>query len=168
MRIAISTDEDKGLSSAESQHFGCCPYYVLADLSEREVKSVRTVANPFYNQHQPVQVPEFIHRHNAEVIITGGMGWRAIGFFQQYGIEGVTGAAGTAAQALETYLDGGLKEAQACRESIEHAHHHGESWWPLLSDEVGLRSGKLDDVRSPTDSLQQRKVRHGLCGCKIM
>jgi predicted Fe-Mo cluster-binding NifX family protein len=124
MRIAVTADEDKGLLSPVSHHFGRCPYYVLADLEEREVKTVRTVANPFFSQHQPGQVPQFIHGHGAEVILTGGMGRRAIGFFQQYDIEAVTGATGTVAQALESYLDGGLKEAQACRESIEHAHHH--------------------------------------------
>ena len=128
MRIAISADQDKGLHSTVSQHFGRCPYYVLADLQERAVKIVRTIANPFFNQHQPGQVPQFIHSHKAEAIITGGMGRRAIVFFQQYGIEAVTGATGTVAQALETYLDGGLEGAQACRESIDHAHHHhGES-----------------------------------------
>ena len=34
MRIAVSADEDSGLDSAVSHHFGRCPYYVLADLEE--------------------------------------------------------------------------------------------------------------------------------------
>jgi predicted Fe-Mo cluster-binding NifX family protein len=124
MRIAVSVDEDKGLESAVSHHFGRCPYYVLADVEDREVKAVTTVANPFYQQHQPGQVPGFIHSQGANVIITGGMGRRAITFFQQYDIEPVTGAFGTVTAVLENYLTGGLEGAEPCRESIEHAHHH--------------------------------------------
>ena len=78
MRIAVSVDEDKGLESVVSHHFGRCPYYVLADVEDREIREVRTVANPFFQQHQPGQVPGFIHEQGADVIITGGMGRRAI------------------------------------------------------------------------------------------
>jgi predicted Fe-Mo cluster-binding NifX family protein len=126
MRIAVSVDEDKGLESVVSHHFGRCPYYVLADVEDREIKKVTAVANPFYQQHQPGQVPGFIHEQGVDVMITGGMGRRAITFFQQYNIEPVTGAFGTVAQVVENYLNGGLEGAAPCRESVEHAHHdHG-------------------------------------------
>jgi predicted Fe-Mo cluster-binding NifX family protein len=129
MKIAISVDEDKGLNSVVSHHFGRCPYYLLANVEQREIQDVTTVANPFFAQHQPGQVPGFIHSQGAQVIITGGMGRRAIGFFQQFNIEPVTGAFGSVQQVLEKYLNGGLRDAQACRESIEHAHqpHHHEA-----------------------------------------
>jgi predicted Fe-Mo cluster-binding NifX family protein len=124
MRIAVSVDEDKGLESVVSHHFGRCPYYVLADVEEREIRNVTAVTNPFYQQHQPGQVPGFIHDQGADVIITGGMGRRAIAFFQQYNIEPVTGAFGTVSLVVEKYLNGGLQGAAPCRESIEHAQHH--------------------------------------------
>jgi predicted Fe-Mo cluster-binding NifX family protein len=123
MRIAVSVDEDKGLGSVVSHHFGRCPYYLVADVEDREIKNVTTVANPFYRQHEPGQVPGFIHEQGAHVIITGGMGRRAIMFFQQYKIEPVTGGFGTAAHVMEKYLNGSLEGAAPCRESIEHAHH---------------------------------------------
>ena len=123
MRIAVSVDEGKGLESVVSHHFGRCPYYVLADVEDRAIKAVTTVANPFYQQHEPGQVPGFIHEQGANVIITGGMGRRAITFFQQFDIVPVTGAFGTVTAVLENYLNGGLEGAQPCRESIEHAHH---------------------------------------------
>jgi predicted Fe-Mo cluster-binding NifX family protein len=124
MRISISSEGNQGLNSAVSPHFGRCPYFVLADVEGGEVKQVKSVENPYYGQHQPGQVPGFIHSQGANVILTGGMGHRAVGFFQQFGIEPVTGAQGTVAQALEQYLKGELQGAAPCRESEEHRHEH--------------------------------------------
>jgi predicted Fe-Mo cluster-binding NifX family protein len=91
-------------------------------LDDGGVGQVREVDNPYYAQHQPGQVPAFIHSLGADVMLTGGMGGRAIMFFQQFGIEGVTGAYGTVRQSVERYLGGGLKGAAPCKESEEHGH----------------------------------------------
>jgi predicted Fe-Mo cluster-binding NifX family protein len=122
MRIAVSSESNQGLESVVSHHFGRCPYYVLVDLVGREVKAVETVENPFYGQHQPGQVPGFINEQGADVILTGGMGRRAIAFFQQFNIEPVTGAQGNVAQALEQYFGGELGGAEPCHDSVQHDH----------------------------------------------
>jgi predicted Fe-Mo cluster-binding NifX family protein len=122
MRIAISSDDNNGLDSSVAQHFGRCPYFILVDLNGREVKQVSAVDNPFYAQHQPGQVPAFIHSQEVNVMLSGGMGHRAISFFEQYGIEAATGAAGTVRQALEQYLGGELQGAAPCKDSTEHGH----------------------------------------------
>ena len=57
-----------------------------------------------------------------EFMLTGGMGGRALQFFQQYGIQPVTGAAGLVRQAVEQCLNGTLQGGAPCRESIEHGH----------------------------------------------
>ena len=95
MRVAVSADDSNGLDSVVSPHFGRCPYYILVDIAGQEVGEVRAKANPYYGQHSPGQVPGFIHQQGVDVMLTGGMGRRAIGFFQQYGIQPVTGASGT-------------------------------------------------------------------------
>ena len=94
-RIAISANDNRGLDSAVSDHFGRCPYFVIAEIEENAIKSVEAIENPFFHSHRPGQVPGFIHSHNVDVMLTGGMGHRAVDFFQQYGIQPVTGAAGT-------------------------------------------------------------------------
>jgi len=124
MRISVSSEGNQGLDSVVSPHFGRCPYFIMVDVEGDEVKRVESVENPFYGQHQPGQVPSFIHGQGANVMLTGGMGHRAVGFFQQYGIEAVTGAQGIVAQALEQYLKGELQGAAPCRESEEHGHGH--------------------------------------------
>jgi predicted Fe-Mo cluster-binding NifX family protein len=125
MRIAVSADQNKGLESIVSPHFGRCPYYVLADVEGRIIRRVTSTANPFYQNHQPGQVPAFIKGQGADVIITGGMGRRALASFEHSDIEPVTGAVGSVAYALEEYLAGRLGGAQPCRESTVHPRHHG-------------------------------------------
>ena len=147
MRIAISADDPNGLDSVVSPHFGRCPYYILVDVEGQEVKDVRAVNNPYYGQHSPGMVPGFIHSQGVNVMLTGGMGRRAIGFFEQYGIEAVTGASGTVRHALESYLGGELRGAAPCRESIEHAAGPAEGEYE--QDEVGR-------LREEAEMLQQQ------------
>ena len=137
MRIAISADDSNGLSSVVSPHFGRCPYYAIIELEGREVRQVNVVENPYYGHHQPGQVPGFIQSQGADVMLTGGMGRRAIGFFDQYGIEAVTGAAGTVRHVLEQYLGGALQGAAPCRESIVHGQEEAPAEGEYEEDEAG-------------------------------
>jgi len=152
MRVAISADDSNGLNSVVSPHFGRCPYFVLVDLDGREVKGVQAVSNPYYGSHQPGQVPQFIHSQGADVMLTGGMGRRAIAFFEQYGIQAATGASGTVRHTLEQYLGGQLQGAQPCRESLEHAH--GESEETLAGDEY--EQDEVGRLREEAEMLQQQ------------
>ncbi len=123
MRVAIAADTSNGLDSVVAHHFGRCPYFALVDVEGTEVQNVTLIQNPFYSGHQPGQVPGFIRSQNANVMISGGMGGRAIQFFEQYGIRTATGVGGlTVRQALERYLGGELSEAAPCAESVEHGH----------------------------------------------
>jgi predicted Fe-Mo cluster-binding NifX family protein len=124
MRVAISSEENRGLESRVSHHFGRCPYFVLVDVDGKELGSVQVVDNPYYQDHQPGMVPGFIKEQGAQVMLSGGMGRRAIGFFQDYGIEIGTGASGSVGQAVEDFLNGRLAAADPCRES--RAHDCGE------------------------------------------
>jgi len=133
MRIAVSTETNAGLDAPVAGHFGRCPFFTLIDLDEDRVQAVQAIANPFFPNHEPGQVPAFIHAQNANVMLTGGMGGRAVAFFEQYGIQPVTGASGTVQQALKAFLQGQISGAAPCHESMHgcsdepgHGHHqHG-------------------------------------------
>jgi predicted Fe-Mo cluster-binding NifX family protein len=123
-KIAISVLNANGLDAPISPHFGRCPYFTLVDIANHEVNQVDAVANPYYTNHQPGEVPGFIQSLGAEVMLSGGMGGRALAFFQNYGITPATGASGTARDALKAYLDGTLMGAAPCAESTLHGHDH--------------------------------------------
>ena len=159
MRVAISADDSNGLDSVVSPHFGRCPYYVLVDLNGREVSRVSAVENPYYGHHQPGQVPGFIQSQGGDVMLAGGMGRRAIGFFQQYGIQAVTGASGTVRHALEQYLGGVLQGAEPCRESIEHAHEEVSTEGEYEEDEAGRLREEVQMLQQQLTEVMERLDR---------
>ena len=122
MRIAISAETNDGLQSRVAQHFGRCPFFTLVDVKGQDIQSVQIIENPFYAGHQVGQVPAFIHEQKANVMLSGGMGGRAIQFFQQYGIDTATGASGSVQDTLVSYFAGNLRGAAPCAESVEHGH----------------------------------------------
>jgi predicted Fe-Mo cluster-binding NifX family protein len=154
MRIAVSADNKNGLDSVVSPHFGRCPHYILVDVEDHQVTSVQEVDSPFYGHHQPGQVPSFIHSLGANVMLAGGMGGRAIMFFQQFGIEGVTGAYGTVRQSVERYLGGELRGAAPCKESQEHGHGEDAASPELAGDEY--EKDALGRLKEEADMLRQQ------------
>ena len=159
MCVAISADDDNGLDSVVSSHFGRCPYYVLVDLDGQEVSRVSAVENPCYGQHRPGEVPGFIQSQGADVMLAGGMGRRAIGFFQQYGIQVVTGASGTVRHALEQYLGGALRGAAPCRESIAHGHEEVAAEGGYEEDEAGRLREEVEMLRQQLTEVMERLGR---------
>ena len=122
MKIAVTAENNNGLESTVAQHFGHAPFFILVDVENEEVTATQGVANPFVDGHAPGQVPGFIKEQNADVMLSGGMGGRAIQFFEGVGIKAATGASGTVQQSLENYLGGKLTNAAPCDESVEHGH----------------------------------------------
>jgi len=151
MRIAVASDDGNGLDALISQHFGRCPYYTLVEVEAGEVKEVSVVDNPFYGSHgDPGQVPGFIHSQGAQVIIAGGMGPRAIDFFNQLGIETVTGTSGKVSDALNSYLGGGLSGSEPCNEGTEPAE---DSELLELKERIATLQNELARVRHRLEEL---------------
>jgi predicted Fe-Mo cluster-binding NifX family protein len=121
MRVAIAAEDNKGLDGMVSHHFGRCPYFLIVNVEEGEILGEDIVENPYYAGHEPGMVPEFIRNQSAEVMISGGMGPRAIAFFEDFDIATATGASGTARETLERYLAGALHGAAPCRDQ-DHLH----------------------------------------------
>jgi len=120
-RISFACDDNSGLQAQLSAHFGRCPYYTLVDVEGYEIKGVNVIENPYFNNHVPGQVPLFIRDQNANVMIAGGMGPRAIDLFSSFGIEVATGMSGKVSDILTAYLSGKVSGTVAC------GHDHEES-----------------------------------------
>ncbi len=159
MRIAVSADSKQGLESVVSPHFGRCPHYILVDVEGHDVMGVHEVDSPFHGNHEPGQVPGFIHSLGANVMLAGGMGGRAIMFFQELGIEGVTGAYGTVRQSVEWYLGGQLKGAAPCKESEEHGHGTIPAEGEYEKDDLGRLREEAEMLRQQMDEVANRLSR---------
>jgi predicted Fe-Mo cluster-binding NifX family protein len=160
MKIALATDDNMGSDAVVSQHFGRCPYYIVVDIDEKEIKDIKAVKNPFYESHgQPGEVPNFIHSLGVDVIISGGMGPKAIGFFQQLGIQAFTGASGTVGDVIKNYMSGQIDGAVPCSDhsSSHHigTHEHDEA--ERLKEEMIALRRDLAKAQQILKKLEEKK-----------
>jgi len=123
-KIALACEDNQGLSGQMSQHFGRCPYYLIVDVEGDEIKKTDSVNNPYYNNHVPGMVPQFINEQAVNVMIAGGMGPRAIDMFTNLGIGVVTGAIGNVGNVLQAYLRGEISGVEPCEHDYPGGHNH--------------------------------------------
>lgn len=121
--IAVAADDERGLDGTVSQHFGRCPYYVLAEVEGDVVQGIRIERNPFFENHQPGRIPQFVHSLGAQTIIAGAMGPKAIGMFEQLGIDVATGVSGRVGNAVDGYLTGAVSGIVPCNHDHEDSCH---------------------------------------------
>lgn len=113
MIIAVPTN-----GQTLSEHFGRCQSYTFFDVDSEtgEIASQRTEIPP---AHQPGVLPAWIADAGGTVVITGGMGPKAIQLFEQRGIEVVLGAPIVSpVEAAKSFLNGDLKTGES---SCTHA-----------------------------------------------
>lgn len=101
IRYSISTDNGQ-----VSQHFGRCPSYTVIDIENNSVVKRYEVKNP---GHSVGTIPKFLHENDVNVIIAGGMGRRAIEFFNNYEIEPILGASGPIDSVIDSIVAGKLE-----------------------------------------------------------
>ena len=123
-KLALACEDNQGLDGQISQHFGRCPNYLIVDVEGNEVKKSEVVANPYFTNHIPGKVPQFIKEQGAQVMIAGGMGPKAIDMFTTFGIEVVTGAVGNAGNVLQAYLGGEISGVEPCKHDHPGDHDH--------------------------------------------
>jgi predicted Fe-Mo cluster-binding NifX family protein len=122
-RIAIATEGEEGLSGNVSPHFGESNSYTIVKVEKNGIVEEFRITSPFFCQHRTCSLPNLVREQNADVIIAGSMGKRAMSIFKKYGIEVVTGASGNAKVALNDYLSGKLKGIVECKHHEEKTCH---------------------------------------------
>ncbi len=105
MKIAVPID--RGLIS---QHFGHAELFLIAEIEDGEIKRTETKTPP---PHEPGVIPRWMNELGVNVIITGGMGRRALALFDEYGIKAVVGAPQIdPIEAIKEYLRGTLRTGE--------------------------------------------------------
>ncbi|ACS90742.1 MULTISPECIES: NifB/NifX family molybdenum-iron cluster-binding protein [Thermococcus] len=118
MKIAIPAEDKRGLESNVSGHFGRAKYFVFVDVEDNKIKNAEVVEVPF-EEHGPGDLPNFIKEHGGEVVLAYGMGRRAIDYFNQLGIEVVTGAYGKIEDVVDAFIHQVLEVDPHWKEKIE-------------------------------------------------
>ena len=96
-------------------HFGHCEQFALVDV-DMENKSIEKVNYLNPPPHEPGVLPKWISEQGADVVIAGGIGVKAQNYFQEYGVEVISGApSGTPEDIAKQYMQGALVVgANAC------------------------------------------------------
>ncbi len=158
MKICFTSDEQNGLESVLSYHFGHCPYYVIVDVDGNEVKRVDSISNPMADGHNPGDLPSFMKERDVDVIITGGMGPKAQQYFADYGIKAVTGAYGKVKDVLEEYLNSKItvrEEKTEVEEQRGSNESDGGDIDKLKKENIDLRR-QVADLKSRLTALEKK------------
>ena len=93
-----------------SQHFGHCEEFALLSVENGQITDTSMLKPP---AHEPGSHPKFLEQYGCNTIIAAGMGMRAQGIFNQYGIKVVVGACSDSAQEIVTkYIQGNLSTGE--------------------------------------------------------
>ncbi|MCD6426872.1 MAG: hypothetical protein J7L03_02045 [Caldisericaceae bacterium] len=157
-RICFTSDQDNGLDSVMSYHFGHCPYFVIVDVDENgNVSNVESISNPLADEHNPGELPAFMKSKGVNVIITGGMGPKAQQYFADYGIKPVIGAYGKVRDVLEEYLQKKVRYVPNPVEAPHKEEKSGESdEAERLKKEVAFLREEIADLKSLIRSLEEK------------
>ncbi|MHA1681266.1 MAG: NifB/NifX family molybdenum-iron cluster-binding protein [Promethearchaeota archaeon] len=127
-KYSISTE-----GSNVAEHFGRCPQYTILDVENGSIVGKTIVDNP---GHSTGMIPRFMDELGVNVMISGGMGRRAIEFFNQFGIQTILGVSGTVDDVIEEITNGTLlggeslcspgrgKDYGLPKEDSDHHHLH--------------------------------------------
>ncbi|MFX1451141.1 MAG: NifB/NifX family molybdenum-iron cluster-binding protein [Promethearchaeota archaeon] len=105
MIIAICSD-----SGTVSPHFGRAPEFTFVTIENNKVVGKKVLQNP---GHEVGSIPKFVYEQGAKWMIAGGMGHRALNFFDQYGIEVIMGVSGKIDDVIQKILDGTLEGGES-------------------------------------------------------
>jgi len=134
--VKICISSDSGIVSAP---FGRVPEFTFITIENNEVVEKKVFQNP---GHTVGSIPKFVNDQGAKCMIAGGMGPRAVNFFNQYGIEVIMGVSGKIDDVVREILDGTLEGGESlcapgggkgygvdkihteADDDHEHHHHH--------------------------------------------
>lgn len=119
VKIVIPAENETGKTL--SAHFGRAPYfawYVIEDDQIKETGVAKNTSDHFGGVGAP---PEAIKSLGGEVVISSGMGMKAIQMFQALGIAVLKGVSMDSMENVKAFIKGGMEElTEGCLEG--HAH----------------------------------------------
>ncbi len=110
MKVAV-TSTGNNLNSEVSSIFGRCPYFIIADIENGEIKSNITAENPAKNAGGAGnKAAEFIANNDVKALISGAVGPNAFNILKQVGIKVYKFESGSVKYNLNLFIENKLTE----------------------------------------------------------
>jgi len=110
MKIAIGST-GKTLEDNVDVRFGRCPYFLIVEIEDKEIKDVKSIENTAAMQPggAGITAAQVVADEKVEAVITVNMGPRAFDVFVQLGIRVYQGS-GKIKNVVQQFIDGKLTE----------------------------------------------------------
>ncbi|MCK5422118.1 MAG: NifB/NifX family molybdenum-iron cluster-binding protein [Deltaproteobacteria bacterium] len=119
VKIVIPAENDTGKTL--SAHFGRAPYFAWYVIENGQIKEEGVAKNTSDHFGGVGAPPETIKSLGGEVVISSGMGMRAIQMFQALGIAVLKGVSMDSLENVKAFIAGGMEElTEGCLAHHEH------------------------------------------------
>ena len=119
VKIVIPSEDESG--ETLSAHFGRAPYFAWYVVESGQVMETGVVPNDSEHFGGMGSPPEKIRSLGGEVVVSQGMGMKAIQMFQSFNIAALQATNPRSLENVEAFIRGELQElTQGCL----HAEHH--------------------------------------------
>jgi len=110
MKIAISSTGEK-LTDNVSEVFARCPYFIIAEIENQEIKKFEAIKNESENQMggAGISAAQLMAEKNINAVITKNVGPRALDVLKQFNI-GIYAGDGTIEKVLREFIAGKLEK----------------------------------------------------------
>lgn len=112
MKLLIAINENNGIDSKLSEHFGHCPFFAIYDT---EIKKLEILENKIDHSDQNLTPVDQTMKFFPDIVFTKGAGGRAIKLFKEKGVKLRTGDYQIVKEVIENFEN--LKEMD---EGCEH------------------------------------------------
>ena len=111
-KLAFAVENDAGLDSSISQHFGRAPCFVVVEINDQN-ESIDVVVhqNPYAGARKPGGVPNFVKTLNADTLVIGGIGQKAAEIFSHLDIKIISGVSGNVRTVLDKITKGEIESS---------------------------------------------------------
>ena len=123
MIVCIPTQENRGLESGAYPHFGSAPAFIFYDTETGETRFREN--NNQHHAHGSCNPGRTLMGEAVDVVITGGMGARAVEMLNAQGIAVYMAKAGTVQSNIEALKTQELMELTILNACGQHGMHGG-------------------------------------------
>jgi predicted Fe-Mo cluster-binding NifX family protein len=123
MKLCLPTIGNKGMDEMVFNHFGSAKYFTIYDTDSKSVKIVKNT-NQHHN-HGACQPLGVISNHDVNIVLTNGMGKRAVELLNNGGVKVLLLQGNTVKEAIQKFENNELIELTPLNACGGHGHGNG-------------------------------------------
>jgi len=122
-KICIPTIEKEGLNSNISLHFGKTPYFAFLKEKNGEIEDIIFIESGGKHIGGSLTPAEIILNSDADILICGNLGSKAVNMLQKNNVKVFSGANGSVKEIFEQWKNEKLMVADKNNSCSEQEHH---------------------------------------------